>query len=206
MRAWLLRALKWGAAGLGLLLVGAFCALFLFLFETEERFWDAFEAPRAGGERVKLAEMSEVLRRGVVKVESEGGDCNCSALLRRLFRADGSRFCGLEWQVVRAVNSGATGGGLARHAAGVVGICTLASRFSREEILEEYLNRAYFGHDQYGVASAARFFYKKKPADLSLEESAGLIAVIRAPAYFSPIDHRERFLQRRAYVMRALAE
>jgi membrane peptidoglycan carboxypeptidase len=61
----------------------------------------------------------------------------------------------------------------------------LASAFTREEILELYLNIVEFGPDLYGVRAAAGHYFGKGPAQLSLAESFALAALLPAPTKFS---------------------
>ena len=57
---------------------------------------------------------------------------------------------------------------------------------SKPEILEQYLNRAYFGHRAYGVFAAAEIFFSKKPAELTLTEAALLAGLVQAPSAYDP--------------------
>lgn len=62
----------------------------------------------------------------------------------------------------------------------------LEKKLTKEEILTMYLNRAYFGAGQYGIQSAARFYFDKDVTQLDLEESAMLIGLLKAPSKYSP--------------------
>ncbi|HEX6141773.1 MAG TPA: PBP1A family penicillin-binding protein [Geminicoccaceae bacterium] len=62
----------------------------------------------------------------------------------------------------------------------------LEARLDKEEILEAYLNRVYFGGGAYGVDAAAERYFDKTAADLSLAESAMLAGLIRAPSRYAP--------------------
>jgi penicillin-binding protein 1A len=62
----------------------------------------------------------------------------------------------------------------------------LERSFTKEEILEFYLNVVYFGRGAYGIASAAQSYFGKTPAELTLSEATTLIAVLRGPAYYDP--------------------
>ena len=59
-------------------------------------------------------------------------------------------------------------------------------RMSKPEILEQYLNRAYFGHRAYGAFAAAEIFFSKKPSELTLTESALLAGLVQAPSAYDP--------------------
>ncbi len=73
--------------------------------------------------------------------------------------------------------------------------------YSKREILEMYLNMAYFGHGVYGIQSAARKYFGKDVSELTPEESATLIALLKSPAYYSPFRHPERAMKRRNLVL-----
>jgi penicillin-binding protein 1A len=74
--------------------------------------------------------------------------------------------------------------------------------YSKQEILEMYLNVAYFGLGVYGIQAAAKKYFDKDASDLTIEESAILIPILNLPAYYSPINHPDRSLTRRNLVLR----
>jgi len=76
--------------------------------------------------------------------------------------------------------------------------------YTKREILEMYLNHMYFGHGAYGVQAAARRYFGKDVEDLTLDECALLTAVLRRPAYYSPITHPDRAKARRDLVLRVM--
>lgn len=73
--------------------------------------------------------------------------------------------------------------------------------YSKQEILEMYLNVAYFGSGVYGIQAAAKKYFDKEASNLTIEESATLIPLLKSPAYFSPIRHPDRALKRRNIVL-----
>ena len=77
----------------------------------------------------------------------------------------------------------------------------LERNFTKDEILEFYLNVVYFGRGAYGLASASQLYYGKAPADLSLGESATLIAMLKGPAVYDPSNHADRAISRRNLVL-----
>ena len=78
----------------------------------------------------------------------------------------------------------------------------LEKSFTKEEILEFYLNVVYFGRGAYGVASASQVYFGKPPADLTLGEAATLIALLKGPAYYDPKGrHPDLAQQRRSIVL-----
>lgn len=73
--------------------------------------------------------------------------------------------------------------------------------YSKREILERYLNTVYFGAGAYGVKAAAETYFGSGVLTLTLQESALLAALIKAPAIYDPRDHPKRARQRRDYVI-----
>ena len=75
-------------------------------------------------------------------------------------------------------------------------------QLSKTEILERYLNVAYFGHRAYGVYAASQIFFSKLPSELTLPEAALLAGLVKAPTSFDPVgsDTGAAF-QRRNYVI-----
>ncbi|MCH7574510.1 MAG: PBP1A family penicillin-binding protein [Candidatus Marinimicrobia bacterium] len=76
--------------------------------------------------------------------------------------------------------------------------------YTKNEILEMYLNSVHFGHGTYGIQAAAREYYQKDARDLSLEESSTLIGVLPSPANYSPKRHPDRAFWRRNLVLRSM--
>ena len=72
---------------------------------------------------------------------------------------------------------------------------------SKREILELYLNEAYFGEGVYGIGTAAEFYYGKKVAKVTLSEAAMLAGVIRAPERYGPLANPAASLTRRNLVL-----
>ena len=70
-------------------------------------------------------------------------------------------------------------------------------RFTKERILEFYLNSVYFGSEAYGIATAAKEFYGKELAELLIHEAAGLAVLVRNPTLYNPRRHPEITLRRR---------
>ncbi|MBC9004719.1 transglycosylase domain-containing protein [Micromonospora aurantiaca] len=83
----------------------------------------------------------------------------------------------------------------------------LEQSLSKDEILNRYLNIAYFGSGAYGVAAAGQRYFGKAPADLTLGEAALLAGLVQSPDAYSPIDgDKDQALARRGYVLDAMAE
>ncbi len=77
---------------------------------------------------------------------------------------------------------------------------------SKDEILELYLNKSFFGNRAYGVAAAAEFYYGKALAELALEEAAMLASIPKFPSSGNPIVNPTRALVRRNYVLDRMLE
>jgi penicillin-binding protein 1A len=73
--------------------------------------------------------------------------------------------------------------------------------YSKEEILTLYLNTVPFGEDCYGIEAGALRFFNKKPADLSIEEGAVLVGLLKANTSYNPRKNPEKSLQRRNVVL-----
>lgn len=76
----------------------------------------------------------------------------------------------------------------------------LESKFSKEEIITFYLNRAYFGSGNYGVSHAAKNYFGKDISDLNLNEAAMLAGLLKAPSKLSPKNNLE-LAQERSHIV-----
>lgn len=83
-------------------------------------------------------------------------------------------------------------------------------RYSKEEILEAYLNEIYLGQrgaaSIAGVEEASRYYFSKKVGQLTLEEAALLAGLIRSPGHYSPVTHPKRSRDRRNLILKKLKE
>ncbi len=77
-------------------------------------------------------------------------------------------------------------------------------RYSKNEILEMYLNRIYFGHGAYGIQAASKLYFNKGVSELSIEEGALLAGLPKAPNSYSPITNPDRSKQRRDLVLNVM--
>ena len=77
----------------------------------------------------------------------------------------------------------------------------LERAYTKDEILELYLNIAYFGKGAYGVEAAARAYFGKSAGDLTLEEGATLAAILKSPTNYAPHKNMQRCLERRNLVL-----
>lgn len=77
-------------------------------------------------------------------------------------------------------------------------------QFSKEQILETYLNHVYFGSGIYGVQAASQRFWGKNASELSIDEAATLAAIIRCPGHYSPAFNPQAAQQRRNIVLNSM--
>jgi penicillin-binding protein 1A len=80
------------------------------------------------------------------------------------------------------------------------------SRFSKDEILEIYLNQSYFGNGSYGIETAAQNYFQKHVWELSLAETALLAGMPKAPSAYDPTRNPERAISRRNLVIDRMVE
>ena len=82
----------------------------------------------------------------------------------------------------------------------------LERRYSKDRILEMYLNQVYFGSGSYGVEAAARTYFGKSVSELTVRESALLAGLPRAPTNYSPFERPEAAKRRREVVLRRMVD
>lgn len=80
----------------------------------------------------------------------------------------------------------------------------IEANYSKREIMEMYLTQIYFGHGAYGIGSAAQKYFGKVTDSLSIQESALLAALPKAPSRYSPRFNPERALSRRNLVLNGM--
>ena len=80
----------------------------------------------------------------------------------------------------------------------------LERRYTKDEILELYLNQVYFGSGAYGVQSAAEIYFSKSVGELSLAECALIAGMPKSPSRYSPLVNMELALRRRNIVLRQM--
>jgi penicillin-binding protein 1A len=82
----------------------------------------------------------------------------------------------------------------------------LERKFSKDQILEFYMNTVYFGRGAYGIDAAARTYFKKKAENLKPAQSALLAGVIRSPEFYGKQDHAASAKVRRDYILQAMVD
>ncbi|MCE2687033.1 MAG: PBP1A family penicillin-binding protein [Rickettsiales bacterium] len=82
----------------------------------------------------------------------------------------------------------------------------LEQNFTKEQILSFYLNHAYFGSGNYGVANASKFYFNKEVEKLNLNDSAMLAGLLKAPSKLSPRNNPKLAKERREQVIRNLID
>ena len=80
----------------------------------------------------------------------------------------------------------------------------IEAEFTKQQILELYLNQIFLGRNAYGVEAAAQAYFGKSVADLSIEEMAYLAILPKAPSTYNPVGNHDRALARRDYVLRQM--
>ncbi len=88
------------------------------------------------------------------------------------------------------------------------GVIALAMerKFSKDEILELYLNKVYFGGGAYGIDAASRKFFGHPATNLSLAEAAVIAGLVKAPSHYSPTADAEAAVGRASVVLDLMAE
>ena len=82
----------------------------------------------------------------------------------------------------------------------------LERKFSKEQILELYLNKVYFGGGAYGIDSASRKFFSHPADDLSLSEAAIIAGLVKAPSHYSPTADAQAAVDRASVVLRVMQD
>lgn len=82
----------------------------------------------------------------------------------------------------------------------------LEKKYDKNQILEMYLNTIYFGHNCYGLQSAAQFYFDKKAEQLNLEESATIVGLLTSPNNYSPFKNPEKSIKRRNIVLKNMKD
>ena len=181
------------------------------LFDAADR--EVFTIAREHRIEVPLADISPNLIKAVIAVED-----------RRFFEHDGFdpiRIVGAAFAVIRegdAVQGASTiTQQLARQSVGrektlhrklreLLFAAQLEHHFTKEEILELYLNKVYFGDGLYGAEAASRGYFGKKASQLSLGEAALLAGLLKAPSTYDPNNAPQKAEARQTIVLKAMLD
>ena len=79
-------------------------------------------------------------------------------------------------------------------------------RFSKNEILELYLNKIYFGGGTYGVNAASKYYFGHSATEITPAEAAILVVQLSNPAHYNPFEYPNRAMDRQKYVLSAMVE
>ncbi|MBO6118507.1 MAG: penicillin-binding protein [Bacteroidales bacterium] len=77
----------------------------------------------------------------------------------------------------------------------------LERRYSKQEIISMYLNTVDFGSNSFGIKTASHTFFGKIPSELSVEEAAVLVGLLKAPTTYNPVRHPDKSTERRNTVL-----
>ncbi|QOY37281.1 transglycosylase domain-containing protein [Anaerobacillus isosaccharinicus] len=81
----------------------------------------------------------------------------------------------------------------------------LEMNYTKEQILEGYLNTIYYGHGAYGIEAAANYYFQKSASELNIAEASMLAGIPKGPLYYSPIRNYDRAKSRQQQVLNAMA-
>lgn len=95
---------------------------------------------------------------------------------------------------------------LSRKIAEIILSIQIERRYTKNEILEMYLNQVYWGHNAYGIESAAQMYFGKHAKDLNLPESAMIIGLLKGPELYSPFRNYSLAKQRQRTVLNRMAK
>ncbi len=82
----------------------------------------------------------------------------------------------------------------------------IEQHYSKDQILEMYLNQIFYGHNAYGIEAAAQLYFGKSAKDLTLSEGALIAGLPPSPNSYSPLKNFQRSLQRRDHVLSRMVE
>ncbi|MFH1177859.1 MAG: PBP1A family penicillin-binding protein, partial [Acidobacteriota bacterium] len=127
-----------------------------------------------------------VLRNLLSRRTAQGGSTITQQLARRLFLTDEKTFRRKFQEALLAIE--------------------IEQRFSKDQIFTLYANQVNFGHGNYGVEAASRFYFGKSSPQLTLAEAALLAGLPQQPGRLSPLNNPERALARRNHVLTRMLE
>jgi len=136
---------------------------------------------------VDLRSISRALYRDLISGDfSEGGSTITQQLAKNLFLASDKT--------------------LARKLKEAAYALKIEAVLDKDEILVAYLNQIYFGEGRWGLQNAAQLYFGKNAEKLTLEESALLAGLLKAPSIYSPLSNKQKSLERRNLVLQLMKE
>jgi penicillin-binding protein 1A len=165
--------------------------------------------PQAGQQEVALADLPDHVRQSVLAAEDAQFYEHRGVSLSGLFRAavvnvlrgevrqGGST---ISQQYIKVVTADAERTAMRKIREAALAV-KLERQFTKDEILEFYLNSIYFGRGAYGIEAAAQAYFARSAADLSPDQAAMIAAVIPAPSRLDPHDNPDGALRRYNYVI-----
>ncbi len=124
-------------------------------------------------------------------------------IIKGSFRYGGST---ITMQLMRMIHSKGKKRTLYNKLREIVYALRLEQALSKNQILEQYLNRTYYGHQAYGIESAAWQYFSKPAISLSLAEATFLCVLPRGPSFYDPVTHYDRVLKRRDHLLDTLVK
>ncbi|SFK53542.1 penicillin-binding protein 2A [Marinilactibacillus piezotolerans] len=82
----------------------------------------------------------------------------------------------------------------------------IEKHYTKEDILEMYLNNSYFGNGVWGVEDASHKYFGKSASEVTLAEAATIAAMLKAPSNYNPIDHYDSAIERRNVVLNLMVD
>ncbi|OMC15163.1 penicillin-binding protein [Mycolicibacter heraklionensis] len=166
---------------------------------------------------IKLARVPVHVRDAVLAAEDRDFYTNAGFSVSGLFRAVKNNLTGGDTQggstitqqyVKNALVGSERAGmdGLVRKGKELVIATKMSEQWSKDEVLEAYLNIIYFGRTTYGIAAAARAYFDKRVEDLTVAEGALLAAVIQRPSALDPAINRDRAVERWNWVLDGMVQ
>ena len=161
-----------------------------------------------------LEEISPYLKDGFVAVEDNDFYTHSGVDILRTLRAaadyffkDGKPYGAstITQQVIKNI-SGDNEVSLKRKFSEILRARRIEKRYTKEDILEVYLNVIPMSANMYGVGIASRTYFGKEPSELSAEEAATLIGITNAPTAYSPYSNPEACLKKRNVILRVMHE
>lgn len=149
-----------------------------------------------GNDKLKLSEIADVFERAIIASEDnefyrhEGYSLKgiAGAMYANVLNKDPTRYGGstITQQLVKNKLLTADKSFLRKYQEVALAVA-IERRYTKDEILEMYVNSVYFGEGAFGIGDAARVYFNKSPQDLTLAESSMLVGILPAPTAYSPL-------------------